>query len=442
MLRSAIHLTFICLLALSLAGCAKTVLADRGAYLRAYHGGNFDQAETDLTNTIRKELPQTRYNLSKNSSWLFLDRATVRFAEGEASEAIEDYATALEAMDYYGKSLLTEQVAQIILQDEESAYQAPDYEQVLARVYLALALLHQGDGGNAFAILRQAEEFQQEKQNLYSNCPFLKSYKVPANGLSKYLFAVLLEKKGDRSNAEILYKQAEELIPCSCEVSFKPSDSPKDATVIVLCHNGNAPYKISTLAPASQVSALALEFFLANEGVPPSCASLPGIPVPEWERWPGSAPLPTFALMDDCNQPLLPFYSVVQASAQELEVMKPILIARGITRLLVRRATVGFMRQKDPTLGALADCAMLIANLNTRIDTRSWTTLPAFIDVARFDIEAGCHTITLQVIENHKTEEKSFNLNLKENDLCIIHVFNIHPGVRRVLVPFRNQALY
>jgi uncharacterized protein len=422
-----------------LSSCARSVLEERGPYLRAYHSGNLIEAEGDLTTMIRRELPQSKYELSKNSSWMLLDRATTRFAEGDASGAIEDYSIALEAMDYYSKDLLAEQAAQLMLQDEAGAYQAPDYEQVLARVYMALALLHYGDESNAYALLRQAEDYQQEKQNFYSKIPFTRQYRVQQNGLSKYLFAALLEKRGDFSNACILYKQAAELIPCSREVPFTVAETPKQATILVLCHNGNAPYKISEECPASQASAIALEILLANSGVKPAISTFPGIPAPALQHWPGSNPEPTFAKLCGSRIPLFPFFNVNKAAEFELEQTKPFIIARGVARLALRRAAVGYIGKQDPCLGMIADCAMLVANANTRVDTRSWTTLPAYIDVARFDVEPGYHNLTIQ-FEGACFDENNIHLNLKPSDLCIINVFNIHPGVRRILIPNRYLA--
>ncbi len=422
-----------------LSGCSKSVLEERGPYLRAYHTGNLYEAETIETNAIRQELPQTQFELSKNSSWLLLDRAMTRFTAGDATGAIEDYSIALVAMDYYSKRVLGEQAAQLMLQDEVGAYQAPDYEQVLARVYFALALLQNGDQGNAYAILRQAEEYQQEKQNFYSKIPFAKQYHVQQNGLSKYLFALLSEKKGDLSNAKILYEQAAALIPCSSEVPFAPAPSPDLATILILCHNGNSPYKISTECPASQASAIALEILMASSGVRPSCSALPGIPVPALCRWPGSNPQPTFAKIGDCRLPLFPFFNIIRAAEFELEQDRPFIVARGVARLIIRRAAVSLLENQDPCLRMIVDCTMFIANATTRVDTRSWTTLPAFIDVARFDVEPGCQTLAIQV-EGAGAEEKIIQLNLKKSELCIINVFNLHPGVRRFVVPFRYLA--
>jgi hypothetical protein len=429
-------LAFLFLLCLC-TSCSTAILGQRGPYLRDYHTGALCQAEEKVEALACETKVAKNFKCSKEASWVLLDRATLRFAMGKTEEAIHDYSCALEALDYYDQTLPNEQCAQVLLQDETAAYQADDFEQVLARVYFALALLHQGDENNAYALLRQAEEYQQEKRQFYAKVPFTRHYRLTDNSLSKYLFALLLERRGDFSNAAILYKQTSELLPCANNVPFQPTESSQQATLLVICHNGNAPYKISATSPASVASACALEIILATQRIDPAWSTLMGIPVPALRAWPGSSPLPTFAQVDCVQSPLRPFYSVNQVAAEQLQQKIPVIVARGVARLLLRRSTVEYANRQDPCLGMLVDLTMLVVNDQTRADTRSWTTLPAEIDVTRFDVEPGTHRLTLQVNEEPTQDIRTYNLSLKARDLCVVHIFNIHPGVREVLIPSR-----
>lgn len=417
----------------ALTGCSAPLLSQRGSYLRAYHAGCFNEVEEKLDQIVQESIPQ-HYSQSKEASWILLDRATICFANGKIEKAIQDYTQAIESLDYYGQDLPVEQLSQLMLQDETGAYQAADYEHVLARLYFALALLHQGDESNAYALLRQAEEYQQNKDNLYAKVPFTKHYRVAANGLSKFLFATLLQRRGDLSNARVLYRQANSLIP---NLQIPEEQCTNRATILVLCHNGNVSYKTSGTSPGSVASAAALECLLASPHHDPRWSTLTGIPIPILQQWPFSHPLPTFASVDGIKQPLLPFYDVQYAAARELQQKIPVIVARGVARLFMRRCAVNYAEDKDPCLGAVADLAMLIINENTHADTRSWTTLPALIEATTFQVDAGLHPLTLDVFERGCLDQRDYLLNLKPNDLCIIHVFNIHPGVRRVLISHR-----
>lgn len=418
--------------------CASTaLLSQRGSYLRAYHSGSLEVAEENLNVIVKEEIPGEQYTQSKDASWILLDRATTRLALGKTKEAAADYKNAIESLDYYRQDLPAEQLAKVLFQDETGAYQAADFEQILARLYFALTLLHEGDESNAYALLRQAEEYQQEAQALYAKVPFTRHYRVPTNGLGKYLFALLLEKRGDVSNANILYNQAAQLIPV-VNGTFEECKQKQEAVVLVMCHNGKAPYKISVTSPASVASAAALEFFLATQRIDPAWSTLTGIPVPALQNWPFSSPRPTTVCVDGNIHPLLPYYDVTLAAKRELDQKMPVIVARGVARLMARRCAVGYLGRQDQCLGAIADLTMLVVNSNTRADTRSWTTLPARIDLTRFNVEAGSHQVTIQV-SNYPLQsvQQDYTVHLKPNDLCIIHVFNIHPGITQVLIPNR-----
>lgn len=423
-----------------LCSCS-TPVSERGAYIFAYQSGGIPQAEAKLTQTISKEMPQKNYTKSKDAVWLLLDRATTRFAMGNIDGAISDYKLAIEAIDYYDQLSAAESVGKVLLDDEVGAYAGEDFEQVLARVYFALALLNKGDLGNAFALLRQSEEVQQKKREFYGSSQVTENYQLIDNSLAKYLFALLLENRGERSNSEILYQQTESLLsaegyPLSqYKTEFELAKS-NQATVLVLCHNGNVPIKISGTSNASVASAVALEMLLAANRIDPAWSSLTGIPVPLlMQNW-GADPSPTFATMDGIKKALLPWYDVANVANQQLDQKMPLIVARGVARFLLRRGTVAVAHEQDPTLGVLCDIGMLFANAATKADTRSWTTLPYAIDLARYQVDAGEHALSIRVASpGCKPFVADYRLNLSPHDLCVINVFNIHPGVTTVVIP-------
>ncbi len=96
--------------------------------LCAYRSGYFDEAKDRLTCAIRKDMPHGNYCRSPNATWLLLDRATVRFASNDITGAIEDYRTAVEALDFVNQSSFLEQMAQTLTTDEAGAYAGEDYE--------------------------------------------------------------------------------------------------------------------------------------------------------------------------------------------------------------------------------------------------------------------------------------------------------------------------
>lgn len=433
--------TFLCLIPLFLifTGCS-SVIHDREGYLDAYKYGNLNHAADTLTKTLQKEMPEGDYRSSKNAVWLLLDRATIQFARGNASEAVADYRLAIEALDYYNQDSSLELLGKVALQDSFGAYCCEDFEQVLARVYFALALLHEGDTMNAYALLRQAEELQQKKREIYQHAPFKMEYDLADNALEKYLFAAILERQGDRSNAKILYHQAAVL----AEENFCCLDSSEDAenfaTLIILSHNGNAPEKISVVTGASIASTVAIEFFLNIQKIPPAISCLGGVPLPTLSYSNYSESTLADVSIDSQSVPFIPIYSINDAATRELNQKLPVIAARAVARYTLRRSAVACAQKQNRNLGDLADVGMLVANLNTKADTRSWGTLPATISLARRDISSGEHIISFCMkspVQGMPPVYRQYSLCLKPNDFCVINVFNIHSGITTIQIPER-----
>jgi hypothetical protein len=324
------------------------------------------------------------------------------------------------------------------------AYAGFDYEQVLARIYLAMALIYQEDIGNAHAILRQAEELQQKKKEEYRECPATRDISLTQNALGKYLFAVLLEKRGDLSNARILYQQASDLthgtLGCK-ELTALNNPCNDNATILFVCHNGNAPIKISVNTDISVLSTVALEMIMQRPYDPIAISSITGLPTPALTYWIASTPFPTIACVDGTSQILSLGYDVGGAVKEELAQKMPIIVARSTARYLMRRAAIEAAKRQDCQLGSFVDMGMLIANLCTSADTRSWTTLPDRIDITRYDVEPGTHNVQVLVVSLAQQLVDQYQLELKAQDLCIIHIFNIHPFVTKVKIPERFRSL-
>lgn len=439
-----LNLSLLILIISSILGSCSSAVSRREEYISAYHMGEMGSATQSITNLIDNEISPKKPYDSKNGGWLLLDRATIHFVGGDLPSAIEDYRQAIDILDFNSQSCMEEIVGQTLFQDDWEAYAGEDYEQVLARVYLALALLHEGDESNAYAILKQAETLQQNKIGKYQKTPGLEDYQLIENAIGKYLFATLLEKRGDLSNALILYRQAQQLTSHHQlyedlnrieKNNFKVSDK---ATLLILCHNGNVPYKISATSSASVASALALEFALGTQNIDPAWSSLTGIPVPCFTYRPDSIPLPTFATLEGHRKELLPFYEVGATALYQLKQKIPVIVARGVARFLLRRGAVAYANDRCGDAGALIDFAMFLANLSTKADTRSWSTLPDVIDLARYDVSAGEHLLSIKVNPvGMQPREYKYCLHLKKGDFCIINVFNIQPGFTSVQVPFR-----
>lgn len=424
---------FLILIAL-LSSCS-TAISHRESYIQPYHAGYLPYAKEKIAETVDAYMPCNAYTKSKDAVWLYLDKATISFATGDLDEAIKNYHLAALAIDIYCQSTAGEKLGSLLFQDDVEAYAGDDFEKVLARVYFALSLIHQGDLGNAHALLRQAEELQERMREEYLGSEITKNFIRSDNPLSKYLFATLLENRGDLTNAEILYNQAHDLNPHVIP-PYQAKQCEEKATLIFLCHNGNAPRKISCVSDASIVSTVALEFFLGSSRQNFALSSIAGIPIPQLTYTFSSPPLLSSVCVDGNTSTLTPYFPVGFVAERELSEKLPIISAKALARYLLRRSAIYALSEKNPDLGAIADTAMMLANFNTKADTRQWTTLPQTIDLCRMDLEPGEHSIEIQV-EGEKRLIIPYTLILKKGDFCLVNIFNINPSNTQVLIPNR-----
>lgn len=407
--------------------CGKA-MRERDLYLCHYQQGALEKANAQI-DALRQR--------KRDAVWLLLDRATIQFAAGDANSAAENYRLALEQIDLYNQTCAPEEIGKLLLQDEVAAYSGDDFEQILARIYFALALECSGDRQNAAALLRQTEEKQQEMRSSYSKKEYTKEYQLKDNPLGKLLLALYAEQARDSTNATILYTQAADLLNLSRTESPLFQKEAEKATLLLLCHNGNAPYKISVRTAASVASTIALESFLGNRRTLPASCFI-GIPAPELVYDPCSAAIPFSAEVCGCTRSFTTCYDVGAAAHFEWNQKRPNIVARGLARYLLRRVAVEAAYAQNQSAGSALDFAVCMANLMTQADTRTWGTLPLTLDCARFEIPSGLQTIT---IFNESGESLSASLFVEPNSLSILHLFSLHPGVTKLVMPHTHSGV-
>jgi len=348
--------------------------ASRQAAVADYERLDLERAEEKLSDA---SLP---YRQCKDAVWLSLDRAMVRWTQNKLEESLNDFSSALDAIDYYQQKSIPEELSKTIFQDDLGAYQPAPFEVTLARLYYAFALLQKKDEDNAAALLYYLENRQTEQEN----------------PLATSVLALLLERRGDASNADLLYRRIK---------MERPSEA--KATLLCALHQGVVPKKVSVLEPISIVSAAALETILGMRDVRPALSTLRGIPVPKLEHQPFFPPIGVRLDGEPLSFPLT--YDVKEAGALCLEKELPQTALRAAARLIMRRALVASSKQNHTFL----DLAIWVANTATEADTRAWGMLPSRISLVRVDLEPGHHIMEI--------DGKSISFELKKGDLHTVH---------------------
>ncbi len=358
------------------------------------------------------ELPIRHYTQNKEAVWQFLNRATIRLAQGNASDSIGDYLTALDASDFYRKKLLQEHMAQWLIDDAQAPYIAAPDEALLARFMAACACFQSGDPKNGIALLRQAIELQSLQNELSS----IDEHEF--HPLINYLLAMAMEYEGDVSQARLLYHR----------LGIDESKMAKDkAHVAFVVYDRVIPQKRSEIAPASIVSLQLLELLLKTTGIKPALSSLSGIAIPVFPKQPFSFPLPVLSIDGEPIDPTLT-YDVFCSAKTELNRQIPYIAARAAARQLIRRAGTGYAYEKDKTVGTIVDIGMLIGNLMTSADTRMWNTLPQEISLFRKDLDPGSYSISL-------SNGKEQTLRVQAGELVVVQIFRPHGHETQFLIP-------
>ena len=332
--------------------------------------GRFEEAEKKLSKADQ------HYTASNEAALLLLSRAMVYFQSGDLQKSTHDFEKALDAIDYYKQTSLSEIAGQTLIQDDLAAYVPPPFEESLARFYQALAFLHQGQEDNATATLYYLENHSQQ------------------NPLATYLLATLFQRRGD-SNARVLYSRLN-------------VEAPK-GNVLLVHHRGVAPQIKTKIAPMNVVSATLVETILKMKDVKPALSTLAGVPIPVLK----TTPRPTSILtVDRHSQPPIVSFDIDTAAEEHLDKEMPWTAARAAARLLIRRGLVASTKEKARPL---VDFAILISNLATKADTRSWTMLPSSIDLYHLDLEPGQHQV--------QVGKQTVTVTVKEKDLTIVEIF-------------------
>ncbi len=333
--------------------------------------GRFEEAEKNLSKADQ------HYTASNEASLLLLARAMVYFQSGQLDKSSQDFEKALDAIDYYKQTSLPEITGQTLIQDDIAAYVPPPFEESLARFYLALVFLHQRQEDNAAATIYYLENYSQQ------------------NPLTTYLLATLFQRRGDASNARVLYSRLQM--------------EPPKGNILLVHHRGVAPQKRTEMAKTSIVSAAILETILQIKDVKPALSTLTGIPIPVLFN---TVRPPSILKVDHHSQSPIISYDIAKAARAHLDQEMPWTAARAAARLLIRRGLVAATK-KD--YQPLMDIAMLISNIATQADTRSWTMLPSCIDLYHLNLEPGQHQV--------QVGKQTVTFTVKPKDLTIVEIF-------------------
>lgn len=400
-----------------------------------YAQGQLQAAKNASIHLINEKNIQADFRRNPSSVWYLLFGALSSHASADFEQAIPFYDKSLQAIDFYSQDSTIENIQTLLLDDRHSAYSGDIFEQLLARLYFSMALEHSGRHDDSAALLRQHENTLDVKREHFKKIPFLSHLQVQSDAVAKYLLACHLEHQGDSSNAKILFSQVEQLTKASFITNDleKVGNRGEQAWLVVVVHRGRLAPKINTYSVGAIASMSALEKFMQNRRIDPAWSTLTGLAIPGYKiRVHDEGPSIQIEI-DKMDYYPSPFFNITETACSELNQRLPVIAARALARQIIRQGVARKYLSKDESAtGVSSDFFLLLANINTRADVRSWAILPSSLECFRIDLEPGFHHmhITPRELGVDSSKPASLDYDLK-----------LHPGLNLIEI-YAPQACW
>jgi hypothetical protein len=374
-------------LALLLTGCAGDYVARTAGYRHAYEAYQYPPAIQGFDGEI-KSGPQIDQLLA------MMDEGMVLHAAGKFEESIKVLAQADKLSERLDFVSISEEAKVLISSERERAYRGEDFEKLMISTLQALNYAQLGKDEDALVEVRRVNERMQRMINEEK-----KPYEQLA--VARYLTAVLWEDQGHADDAFIDYafanklagdlgSLAEPLVRLAKETGreqdfralrkqypwVQPQPLGKDeGQILVVLEAGKAPVKTNG----------------SRSGGPK--AEVIAVPVFRDRPWIRQAQV---VLDGDAGTAVQPttITSIEQVAKIHLNYRIDGLVARQLGALAIRTgAAVGVGQATgSEALGVLTFLALSYVN---QPDLRSWMSLPAEFQLARFRVPAGVHRLTV-----------------------------------------------
>ena len=369
--------------AVLLSGCAGDYVARTRQLRTAYEQEAYDRALAELDEVAR-------HDKGKDTLLVLLDRGMVLHAAGRWKDSIQVLAEADRLAAELDVVSVSEEAGTLLTNERERAYRGEDFERLMISVLQALNYAQLGQDEEALVEVRRVNE-RLRKMIVEEKKPYEQL------AIARYIGGVLYEDQREWDSAYIDYAQALELEPGLGplaepllrlakktgrldeyerlrkrfpDVAHEPL-GPGEGQVLVVVEAGLAPEK----EPADRM----LETH-----------DIIQVPVYRDRGRPGLANV----WVRDSSQRAVTVTSLADVAKVHLDERIGRLLARQVAGAVAKAglaAGAGALT-KSREVGALT---FLLLNAMNQPDLRSWMSLPAEFQLARFRLPAGRHTVTV-----------------------------------------------
>jgi hypothetical protein len=363
-----------------------------------------------------------------------LNRGMLLRLQDDPAASVAAFQTAKGLIDQLLAVSVSEQAGAFAVNDAQRSYIGEPYERAFIHFYAALGYLEQGDRDSARVEMLQLDLLLRG----------LEREDIVGTALPRYLSALVFEANGEWSDALIAARKAYEayraypaasslkpprtlvrdLIRLSnrmgledeaaryrAEAGLDAERRPKDgASLVVLLHSGLAPVKreggVTVPTTAGRLVSV----------------SLPHYPPPRRPRIAGAR-----VAMDGASARTEAAENIDAAARAALDAQSGAILARTVARAAVKHEASRRAGQENELAGLIVNLAGLVSE---RADTRSWTTLPHTIHLARLEVPSGQYQARIELFDGSgaTVEVIDHPIDLRPGELSILSVHRIHPA--------------
>jgi len=359
---------------------------------------------------------------TKDAVLYLLNRAMLQRMSGDYEASNASFEAAKAMISRLSAVSVSEQSSTLIINDMTRSYTGDYYEQVLIHVFEALNYLamNQPDQARVEALQLDVKLKQHGDNSNYED------------GFARYLTGIIYEDLGEWDDAMIAYRQAYDAyrrypqqldMPVPQQLKF---DLIRLADKVGLVDEARRYREKFDIKSVSQIPVHDGELiFLLSTGLAPlkrsievravtESGQLVTVSMPAYED---RQPTVTAARVGIDGQSVTTdlVENVDTLAVNALAQQKPLILARAIARAMVKTRASKAADARDDTLGFMVNLANAITD---RADTRSWSTLPNRICLARLPLAAGSHQIQVELLDRleNVVARKEYNVQIGQGD--------------------------
>ncbi|MCY1020804.1 COG3014 family protein [Pyxidicoccus sp. MSG2] len=368
-----------------LSGCAGDYVARTRGVRAAYQSEDYARALSTLESTARSLVDKDRL-------LVLMDKGMVLHAAGQWAESNAVLEQAERLSEQLDAVSVSEEAGALVTNERQRTYRGEDFEKLMISVLQALNYAELGEDESAMVEVRQVND-RLEKMVSDEKKPYEQL------AIARYLGGVLREDERDWDGAYIDYAKAYALEsrpgalvePLLRVAKLAGRD---DAYAELREKYPDVPH--APLAPDESQVVVVVEAGLSPEKERASRDADGGgnlIEVPEY-RDRGSAPAVRVTLGEE-SQRAVTVTSIADVARVHLNERIGRMLAKQLAGVAVKAglaAGVGALTKSDE-VGVLT---FLLLNAMNAPDLRSWLSLPAEFQVARFRVKSGSHTVRVE----------------------------------------------